>query len=93
MAITLGTEVALSLHMDRGRSYGDLEAALVDAGFITYNITRTVNFDGSSDVQLYVRSELNAEGGLDDLPAAETMQMLTEAIESLAASEPAEEQA
>lgn len=84
MAITLGTEISLPLHMDDSTTtYGDLETALTDAGFTNYTIMRTVNFDGTIDAQLYVRSDWNTDGSQDPLPAGTTMDMLTTAVQAL----------
>lgn len=86
MAITLGAEVALSLHLDQQRSYADLEAALVDAGFEDYTIMRSVNNDDSSDVQLYVRHRRDDNGQVDPLIAGATLTALADAILSLESS-------
>lgn len=87
MAITLGAEVALSLHLDTAATYGALETALVDAGFTAYVIMRNLNGDGSSDAQLYVRSTPDQNGMQSPLPAADTLGKLHEALAALEADE------
>lgn len=84
MNITMGAEIALSLHLDAEPTYAELETTLVDAGFTTYTILRTVNVDDTCDVQFYVRNAPGEGGAQDPLAAVETLQMLTEAIEALA---------
>jgi hypothetical protein len=88
MAITLGAEVALAIHLDTALTYGDIETALINAGFDNYTIMRNVNYDGSSDVQLFVRTT-PVDDELPDLPAAETLSELSDAISSLQGQEPA----
>jgi hypothetical protein len=84
MAITLGTEVALPLHLDTAATYTDLEDAVTGAGFTNYTIMRQVNSDGSGDAQLFVRGEISEEGIPDDLVAADTLTQLAAAITALA---------
>jgi hypothetical protein len=83
MAITLGEEVALAIHSDQTMTYGDIETALVTAGFSSYTIVRNNNFDDSSDVQLFVRSPRNIDGGYDSLEATDTLTKLGEALTAL----------
>jgi len=83
MAITLGTEVALSMHMDTAATYTDVETALVNAGFTDYTISRTVSYDGSCDLQLYVRNHPDSNGVIAPLPAVSTLQALTDALTAL----------
>lgn len=79
MAITMGSEVALPLHLDHTVSYTDVERALTDAGFTEYIIMRTNNSDGSCDVQLFLRPG----GGADTLQAGDTISALSDAISAL----------
>ncbi len=87
MHITLGAEVALSLHMENQLTYANIEGALVDAGFTNYTILRTINYDGSSDAQVYVREGTDANGQQLSLPAVDTMEKLTAAITAIEAVE------
>jgi hypothetical protein len=88
MAITLGTEVALAVHLDAALTYGDIETALVDAGFTSYTIMRQMNFDDSADVQIFVRNEPDGEGNIAPLPAADTLTNLSAAMTTLEGDEP-----
>lgn len=81
MAITLGYEVSLPLHLDHTVTYTEVETALTDAGFTQYIIMRNNNSDGSCDVQLFIRPG----EGEDVLQASETMDALSEAITALEA--------
>lgn len=83
MNITMGAEIALSLHIEGTPTYAVLEGALVDAGFTAYTIMRTLNVDNTCDVQIYVRNAPGADGSQDQLDAVDTMQKLTQAIEAL----------
>lgn len=89
MAINLGAEVALAIHLDQALTYGDIESALVDAGFTNYTIMRNLNYDGSSDAQLFVRAEQTQDGSMHSLPAAETLTMLSQALGAMEGSQPA----
>lgn len=90
MAINLGAEVALAIHLDSALSYSDIESALVDAGFDNYTIMRSINYyDLSSDVQLFVRNAPDSEGEVDPLLASDTMTKLAAAMTSLEALNPA----
>lgn len=83
MAITLGAEVALPLHLDDAPTYTELETALEEAGFTNYTIMRQVNGDGSGDAQLFVRGAADQNGTPSDLDAADTLTKLSGAIASL----------
>lgn len=89
MAITLGAEVALSLHLTTQKTYGEVEDALLDVGFDDYSIMRSVNPDGSADIQLYVRNAADINGQREMLPAADTMAKLADALGALEDTDPA----
>lgn len=89
MAINLGAEIALAIHLDQALTYGDIESALVDAGFNNYTIMRTLNFGGSADVQLFIRAPQNEDGSMQTLPSAETLTQLADAMTSMESAEPA----
>lgn len=83
MHITMGAEIALSLHIEAETTYTQIEGVLVDAGFTNYSIQRNVNADETSDVQIYVRRELDEFGNQQLLPATDTLENITEAIVAL----------
>lgn len=83
MTISLGTEISLAIHLDNALTYGDVESVLVDAGFTNYMIMRNVNGDGSADFQLYVQATQDSNGNPQTLPAAETLQKLSDAMDTL----------
>lgn len=86
MDITMGAEFALNMHIDGSEpTYGEIEAALVDAGFIQYTIMRTVNVDNTTDLQLFVRNAPGEGGQQDPLDAVDTIDKLSTAIQSLQA--------
>lgn len=91
MDITLGVEVALSLHLPSAASYADLETALVDAGFTDYTIMRTANTDGTGDAQLSVRAGFDEQTStMRPLPAGDTLEKLREALTALQEGQPGE---
>jgi hypothetical protein len=83
MAITLGAEVSLSLHLDEDITYADVEATLVDVGFTNYSIMRTQNSDESCDLQIYVRNS-----DYTPMAAADTLDKLTTAVTTLSTENP-----
>jgi hypothetical protein len=83
MAITLGAEIALAIHLDNALTYGEIEDAVVGAGFTSYTIMRNLNYDSSSDVQLFVRSVTASDGSTEPLPAADTLTKLSTALATL----------
>lgn len=89
MAISLGAELALALHLDQALTYAELETALTEAGFTNYTIMRQVNPDHSGDAQLFVRSEFDENGSMGQLPAVDTLQALATALGTLNDDTPA----
>jgi hypothetical protein len=89
MSLNAGSELGMSLQADRNLSYGQIESALVDAGFTDYTIMRSRNPD-TTDFQVTVRSgELTPEGYMAPLDAAETLSALATAVSALAEQAPA----
>lgn len=86
MAITLGTEVDLALHLDNEITYADVESALTTAGFADYTILRNANYDGSADVQIFVRNAQTSDGQ-SPLDANDTMDKLQEAVAAMVTAE------
>lgn len=82
MAITMLGEVSLSIEIDRVVTYGDVEAALLDAGITDYTIVR----NGASQltaIQIAVRSTPDSNGIYPTMDALQTMTKLRDVIEDL----------
>lgn len=82
----MGPDFTLSVHLPNTLTYADIEDAITGAGFASYGISRNLNFDGSSEVQVNVHN--GQLGTYEAFDAVELLGKLSAVLNSLNSAEP-----